>query len=341
MVKASDSSFIYRLTALWALCESGLGGIMHALQIPFTGFFVGGFAVLIIGLIAFYTTEIYSRKMVTQHILQATLLVCLVKAAVSPQSPIGAYIAIGFQGLIGSLLYRLPIFKITSIVFGIIALLESAFQKLLMLTIVFGKSFWQAVDIFFSGLLKDLALPENFSFSFWLILIYSTVYGLWGFLLGLWIGRLPLQIETRSADVLIQFQQLNIAQSLPNSRRPNRFKKLFIILFILAFIVAVLLFSGNVINEALYVMLRTIAVLLILFYLAQPFVKGLFSRLLKSQSNKHKQKVEALINILPDIKSFINPAYIIASRRFAGLKKYKEFILVLFILSLHQLKSSE
>lgn len=341
MIKGSSNSLIYQLTALWALCESGLGGIMHALQIPFTGFFVGGFAVLTIGLIAFYSTEISSRKMVTKHILQATLLVCLVKAAVSPQSPIGAYIAVVFQGLLGSLLYRLPAFKITSVAFGLIALLESAFQKLLMLTIIFGKSFWQAIDIFFSGLLEDLALPENFSFSFWFILIYGIVYGLWGFLLGLWLGRLPSEIETRSKDVLIQYQQLNIPHSISNTTKRNKPQKLLLMLFILVFIVVVLLLSGNVINEVLYVVFRTIAVLLILFYLIQPFSKWVLARLFKNQSNEHKQKVEALISTLPDIKSFMNPAYIIASNRFSGFKKYKEFVLVLFILSLHQLKSGE
>jgi hypothetical protein len=62
---------------------------------------------------------------------------------------------------------------------------------------------------------------------------------------------------------------------------------------------------------------------------------------LKNQSHKHKQKVEELISILPDIKEFINPAYSIASSRFSGFKKYKEFVLILFILSLHQLKTNE
>ena len=43
---------IQRLTALWAFAESGLGGMLHALQLPFTGLIVGGLSVIIITLIA-------------------------------------------------------------------------------------------------------------------------------------------------------------------------------------------------------------------------------------------------------------------------------------------------
>jgi len=46
---------------LWALSESGLGGMMFALKIPFTGFFVGGFAVVMLGLIAHFYIAIIKK----------------------------------------------------------------------------------------------------------------------------------------------------------------------------------------------------------------------------------------------------------------------------------------
>jgi len=69
---------------------------MHALKLPFTGFFVGGFAVLCIGLLAHI-----SHKNAAV-ILRSTLLVVLVKAIVSPYSPPTAYLAVSFQGVIGA-----------------------------------------------------------------------------------------------------------------------------------------------------------------------------------------------------------------------------------------------
>ena len=52
-----NSKIISRLTALWALSEAGLGGILHALQSPFTGLFVGGFAIILISLIAYFADD--------------------------------------------------------------------------------------------------------------------------------------------------------------------------------------------------------------------------------------------------------------------------------------------
>ena len=47
-----NNNIFIRLTALWALIEAGLGGLLHAFHLPFTGIILGGFAVLIISLLA-------------------------------------------------------------------------------------------------------------------------------------------------------------------------------------------------------------------------------------------------------------------------------------------------
>src|SRR6202008_2387238 len=81
------SAAIQRLTALWAFTESGLGGLLHALQIPFTGLVVGGMAVIIISFIAEISGNNYKQ------ILKSALIVLIVKAMVSPYTPFPAYIA--------------------------------------------------------------------------------------------------------------------------------------------------------------------------------------------------------------------------------------------------------
>ena len=92
---------IQRLTALWAFAESGLGGLMHALQIPFTGLVVGGMAVMIISLIA----EISEHD--HKQVLKSALVVLIVKAMVSPYTPFPAYIAVSFQAMLGYALFSL------------------------------------------------------------------------------------------------------------------------------------------------------------------------------------------------------------------------------------------
>ena len=45
------------LILLWAFAESGIGGILHGLKLPFTGIFVGGIAVICIALLGFYDEQ--------------------------------------------------------------------------------------------------------------------------------------------------------------------------------------------------------------------------------------------------------------------------------------------
>src|SRR5438045_6606034 len=90
------SAAVQRLTALWAFSESGLGGIMHALQIPFTGLVVGGMSVIMISFIAQISDHQY------REILKSAMIVLIIKAMVSPYTPFPAYIAVSFQALSGA-----------------------------------------------------------------------------------------------------------------------------------------------------------------------------------------------------------------------------------------------
>ncbi|MCH1544405.1 MAG: hypothetical protein L7U60_06175 [Bacteroidia bacterium] len=81
MTNQSNSSNIFQLPAIWAFLEVTLGGILHALRVPLTGFLVGGSAVIILAVMSLNTTN----KVKT--ILQATFYVILVKAGASPHSP--------------------------------------------------------------------------------------------------------------------------------------------------------------------------------------------------------------------------------------------------------------
>ena len=82
-MSTSKTIRIERLTALWALNESGLGGFLHVFNTPFTGLIVGGISILMISLIAYYAEDKWKA------VLRALLIVLIVKMAVSPHSPVG------------------------------------------------------------------------------------------------------------------------------------------------------------------------------------------------------------------------------------------------------------
>jgi hypothetical protein len=112
---------VERLTALWALNEAGLGGIMHAFRTPFTGIFVGGLAIVMITLIAHFSERKWSA------VTRALVIVLIVKAAASPHSPLPAYLAVSFQGLMGALIFSaLPNLRLGALLLGVLGLLEAA-----------------------------------------------------------------------------------------------------------------------------------------------------------------------------------------------------------------------
>lgn len=318
-----------RLTALWALSESGLGGFMHALKIPFTGFFLGGFAVVIITLIAHHAPDKF------RSVMQATLLVVLVKATVSPHSPPMAYIAVLFQGLSGALVLQLPVKRLPAVLFGMLALFESAVQKFLVMTIIFGKSVWEALDLFFKGVLKDLSLNPEFSFSFWLITIYTVGYTLWGMLLGWWASGLPQTLLTDTDRILTQYNKLTTgAESLAANPKKGRNKKLAGVFFILLFVASVFLFKGDG-AKAWFAVLRTIAALLTLFFVINPLVRWGMQRWIEKRREKQALPLSSVIDMLPELRNYISPAITLARQRHKGIMVYKAFVVNLIILSLY------
>ena len=315
LAKEGDNALaIIRLTALWAVGESGLGGMMHALKIPFTGFFVGGLAVILISLIAFYSARKWSS------IFQATLLVLMVKAGVSPHSPVPAYIAVAFQGIAGALLFTtIKNFKVAAIAFSFISLVESAIQKFLFTTLLFGKSVWEGIDIFVKSVLNDLHVPSYFSFSFYLVSSYVLLYALWGLILGVFIGTIPV--------ALAELNDVTFAKEIgkSDSSAPRKKLRRFLPLLLLIISLSAIFFFEGMMNKAVYVLLRSVGVTLLLYYLVRPIIVFFLNR----AGTSRKAELKNVLVLMPEIKSNISPAYKLACTNHKGINRYRFFVLYL------------
>lgn len=314
----NNSIVITRLTAVWALSECALGGIMHSLKIPFTGIFVGGLAVICIALIAFHA------DVIIKEVLKATVIVLMVKAGVSPHTPLPAYIAVAFQGLSGAVLFStVKNFKIAAPVYGFIAISESAIQKFLFTTLIFGKSVWVALDLFVKSVLKDFHLSNDFSFSFWMVTLYISIYAVWGLMLGFFISGMPVAlIEIKNEKLKIDKEQTFVTEKKKSS-------EWFSYLLILAFIVIVFLMDGKI-NHVFYIILRSLAVTMMLFVIARPIIVLLINNFGKNK----KDDFTKVMNLLPEIRSYVKPSFVLAKKSFNGFKQYKYFVLYLIHFSI-------
>lgn len=320
------SNSIYKLTALWAFTECSLGGLMHLFKIPFTGFFVGGFAVIMIGLIAYFSRQNFKT------ILQATVLVILVKAAVSPQSPPPAYFAVLFQGFIGAIIFGgMGFNRFSAMLFGTLAMIESSLQMIISKTIFYGMSFWKAIDLLFQNILKDFGLSTTLSFSFWLIFSYVLLYALWGLLLGFWCSRLPFKLEDKQALITPQLQAIQQTEMPIPKQGPYKRLKWLGVVFTVLFIITVLLMNGEQTGKAWFIILRTIVVVSLLYFVVAPFIQYLIKRF----SANRQTQINAIVNDLPAIKQTALLAYTLAGQNKKGLARYREFVWILITLTLY------
>lgn len=321
---------IFRITALWAFSECALGGVMHALKLPFTGFLVGGFAVLCIGLLA----QLSGKNAAV--VLRSTLLVLLVKAVVSPQSPPTAYLAVGFQGLSGALIlcYLRP-FALAAFLFGFLALVESAVQKILVLWLFFGNSVFEAIDLFFKDVLKNFGLQESVSWSSLFVWGYVVLYALWGLVLGHWIVRLPGQLaRERMKYTDFQFSPAEPASDLPSKKS----RRWVFPLLVLAFIVATFLLTGGKssgVQKAVFAVWRSAAVLAAWFFLFQPLVSHFFQKWAKRKAAQEQSSLAKVMETLPEMRENARQLYRHIALQHSGWKKFREFVVAMFVVAVY------
>lgn len=321
-----------RLTALWALSESALGGFLHAFKLPFTGLIVSSTAVLIISGIARYG---YKRG----EILKATLIVILVKVVVSPHSPVNAHFAVLLQGLIGEILFASKkYFNIATVFFAVITAMLSATQKILVLTLLFGYSLWNALDSFFKYVLTEFPIAINaqtdFSFSQLIVSIYLAIH----FIVGLLSGFLSVNLLRNISEAYVIEKDFTTVNGNGADDKTSKRKKKFwwrksngIILITILLATAVYSYFYQEEN-ALYIsiiiiLVRAFGITLIWYFLIAPFANKFLLNFFGKQKSKHSSEINEILNLIPIFKMIVSQSLNMTTDG-KGIKRYKKFLLI-------------
>jgi len=315
------------------LSEAALGGILHAFRIPFTGLFIGSSAVIFISLIGFYSD---SRK----EIMKAMFIVLLVKAAISPHTPPLAYIAVSVQGLLGSVLfYSKRFYKFSAIFLGIIVLILSSFQKIILLTLIYGNNLWKSLDEFgkfitgkapFMGMISDISL--------WIIGTYAAIHLFAGLTAGLIAAGLPGRIK--KAEVKIEHSALDIQMKMPVKKKSGKRRKMWItspsgiMIFSLAAVIIVLTyifphFSESVAMNAAIMLARSFLIMSIWFFFLSPYVRRVFKKISGKKSGRFSVEIGSVIAQLPLYRSIVSQCWKMSSGKYF-LIRIREFIVTTF-----------
>jgi hypothetical protein len=336
-LKIFNSTITLRITALWAFSEAFLGGLLHGLKIPFAGLVLALIASICITIIASGTEK-------KGEIIKATLLVIALKFILSPHTPPMAYVAVFIQGFVGELLFLSKKFiKLSAFILTLFSLLYSAFQHLITLTIIFGKGFWSALDIFLNKITQSF-LPGVHSYSLYIIIGYLSCYllaGIFGGILNVGIVSRVNRNEKPEAIFLALNNLQNQDVFLNNKKRTKSRSILFIIcgLLLLLLIFSYLPFFNNSFskNHIAEIFLRGIIIVLVWNYFLTPLLKKWISRWVDKYKTKNAGALQQVIALLPDVKTILNTSWRLSKHPRKAIQ-VKNFITNSVLLILHHEK---
>lgn len=326
----SNTSVQNRIIALWALSEAGLGGVLHLLKVPFSGIVVVGLSVFLVSLLAFFSKGAY------RSILKATIIVLLIKMAVSPYSPAPAYIAVWFQGILGWALFSVFRFNsLTIVIYGVLAILESAFQKLLVLTIYFGMSIWDSINIFTDYVLRQFGHQGHAEMTKWLLSLYLSIYILGSLFFAYMTIRVIKTITHDAPGLAAEFGTFRMDQKKLDKKKKLIGKRTWLGL-ILLFIISIMIFINPLAGweQAIFVFLRTVVIILAWYLLIAPIIKRFFEQMLKKEKKKFADEVSNIIDSFPELKSIASFAWQ-KYQPLKGINNFEQFLSAIIYLSLN------
>ncbi len=292
-----------RITALWAFSEAFLGGILHAFKMPFSGLVLAAFAVICICALTLPTYE-------KGTILKATILVIIVKAILSPYTPLAAYFAVFLQGTFAEIIFAIGItYRISAFVLSIFALMQSAIQKVIILTILFGVDFWKAIDEFLNSITKEMGFSTE-SYSLYIVITYLAIYLLMGIITGIYANRLPKIIASGQIDFNSNNSKISSVAINNTSKHKKKSSLLFWILAIVVIIILVQSYMENglfslIDSKALKLIIRALILTLFWYFIITPILRKVFNRWLENNKNKFSREINQLLQLMPEMKAIV------------------------------------
>ena len=317
-IKNTFSTKYDGIIVFWALAECGLGGFMHAMMLPFTGIAVGGIATICIFLIAAFSQE------KTKHIIEATAMVVMIKMIVSPHSPWQAYVAILFQMLSAILLLTgKKIYPWQAFLFAILTQIESAIQKIVIMVLLFGRSFFNALDASMHQIAEFFKIHFQGNIIISVFLIYLLIHLIIGILLGIWLPN--IQNDVSKLKISNEFLPKISEKKYPGNNK--------LYWWVLSLIFTIVLVAWNGGDLWILVLLRLVIITLGFMYIVTPIVKFFVRKYFSSRIDD--QKMQNIIDSLPNTLARYKRYIAWANKEYRGVKKIKYILLAVIYASIH------
>ncbi len=276
-------------------------------------------------------------------ILKATFTVLIIKGFVSPYTPVTAYLAVLLQGVMGEVLFSSSKhFRLSTVLLGLLTLVTSALQKLIILTIVFGNSLWESIDAFAKFLLNQFGMNYNshgLYLSYMIISVYLLIHLVAGIYVGFFAASLPDRIKILYINETEKIQSLfKVSDKKTNELKYARTKKSKvwwkkksgIAIFIFSLVMITLSYFHPEIDENLsfkiiIMLIRSAFIIFVWYKFLSPFFLKALKKLLNRKASVSYSQVEDMINFFPQFRAIISNSWT-QSSNLKGIKKLNSFL---------------
>jgi hypothetical protein len=156
------------------------------------------------------------------------------------------------------------------------------------------------------------------------------IYAIWGIVLGYWLSNLPNLLAEKWSEIKYKVISVDLFELPKNKHKYKKIKWLGFV-FTLSFIIIVILVNGVHKWDALFVVLRTVFVIALLYFIVMPLIQFV----IKKYSISKQARINEIVKELPKIRQTAELAYALASENKNGISKYKEFVWILITLTLY------
>jgi nucleoside-triphosphatase THEP1 len=240
-----------------------------------------------------------------------------------------AYVAVGFQGLMGELLFwKRRWYAVSCFLLAIIGLLESGLQRLLVVTIIYGDDIWKAINDFLNKLTKQ---KEATNYSFIIGGSYVALHLLVGIVLGSWLAGLPKRIEKWSSvsGMKVSIIPSNAGMPVRSQTKKRRWKIGLFITWIA--LLALYIQSEYKIGTPLLpshvsirLLLRSLIIVLAWVFIVGPLLRIVLHRWLQKKKSGSQYEVQQVVELLPSTMGLLSACWKQSTGR-KGIKRIYRF----------------
>lgn len=210
---------------------------------------------------------------------------------------------------------------------GIITFIESATQKILVLTLIYGLSFWEAINIYGKWVTDALRFISNLTASKLVIGTFIFVYAFLGMLFGFFIHRIIKRINEIES---IEKYQLSVEKYQGNhsKKKSKQFRRLLLwLVTIVLIIISFSLLEEDLLGwgKAFYIIIRSITVLVIWIFIVSPLLMRLLKFILKKKKSRYQEEVDNALELFPYLKTIVVFSWK-ASKNTRGIRRISEFV---------------